>query len=388
MFSNYFNPISSEILELKNNAIPGTIGESISVFSDGNFPDFQKAEVAIFGINENRGLLCEESVSMNMDTVRKSLYSLYMGNWKIRILDLGDFKIGKELTDTYFAVTDLISNLISDGVVPIVIGGGQDLCYPIYKSYDSFNKGVNICAIDSKFDMISPNTLRLNSNNYLGNIIKEDPNHLNSFTNIGFQSYFVQKDEVHEMEKMFFETFRLGDFRQNIEEAEPYLRNSDLIIFDASSIKQSDSPGVVAPSPNGLFSHEACILSRYTGMSDRVSSFGIFEINSEKDINNQTSHLISQIIWYFLEGFSLRIGDFPTKKTISKNFKKYVVPLDEEDFQFIFYKSKLSGRWWISSVTSTEAPLNREVILPCSYKYYLDSVSGKIPARMMRMLKV
>jgi len=388
MFSNYFHPVSSEILKLKNNSISGTIGESISVFSEGNFPDFQKAEVAIFGINENRGVLCEDSVSMNMDKVRKSLYSLYMGNWKIRIIDLGDFKIGKEITDTYFAITDLISNLMSDGVVPIVIGGGQDLCYPIYKSYDSFNKGINICSIDSKFDMISPNTLRLNSNNYLGNIIKEDPNHLNSFTNIGFQSYFVQKDEVHEMEKMFFETFRLGDFRQNIEEAEPYLRNSDLIIFDASSIKQSDSPGVVAPSPNGLFSHEACILSRYTGMSERVSSFGIFEINSEKDINNQTSHLISQVIWYFLEGFSLRIGDFPTKKTISKNFKKYVVPLDEEDFQFIFYKSKLSGRWWISSVTSAETSLNREMILPCSYKDYLDSVSGKIPARMMRMLKV
>ncbi len=388
MFSNYFHPVSSEILKLKNNSISGTIGESISVFSEGNFPDFQKAEVAIFGINENRGVLCEDSVSMNMDKVRKSLYSLYMGNWKIRIIDLGDFKIGKEITDTYFAITDLISNLMSDGVVPIVIGGGQDLCYPIYKSYDSFNKGINICSIDSKFDMISPNTLRLNSNNYLGNIIKEDPNHLNSFTNIGFQSYFVQKDEVHEMEKMFFETFRLGDFRQNIEESEPYLRNSDLVIFDASSIKQSDSPGVVAPSPNGLFSHEACVLSRYIGMSDRVSSFGIFEIDSEKDINNQTSRLISQIIWYFLEGFSLRIGDFPTAKTISKNFKKYVVPLDEEDFQFIFYKSKLSGRWWISSAASSESAPKREIILPCSYKDYLDSVSGKIPARMMRILKV
>ncbi len=388
MFSNYFYPVSSEILELKKNSIPGTIGESISIFSEGNFPDFQKAEVAIFGVNENRGLLNEGGVSMNMDAIRKSLYNLYLGNWNIRILDLGDFKSGDELTDTYFAITDLISNLISDGVIPIVIGGGQDLCYPIYKSYDSFNKGINICSIDSKFDMISPNTLKLNSNNYLGNIIKEDPNHLNSFTNIGFQSYFVQKDEVHEMEKMFFETFRLGDFRQNIEESEPYLRNSDLVIFDASSIKQSDSPGVVAPSPNGLFSHEACVLSRYIGMSDRVSSFGIFEIDSEKDINNQTSRLISQIIWYFLEGFSLRIGDFPTAKTISKNFKKYVVPLDEEDFQFIFYKSKLSGRWWISSAASSESAPKREIILPCSYKDYLDSVSGKIPARMMRILKV
>ena len=388
MFSNYFHPVSSEILELKKNSTPGTIGESISIFSEGNFPDFQKAEVAIFGVNENRGLLNGGGVSMNMDAIRKSLYNLYLGNWNIRILDLGDFKSGDELTDTYFAITDLISNLISDGVIPIVIGGGQDLCYPIYKSYDSFNKGINICSIDSKFDMISPNTLKLNSNNYLGNIIKEDPNHLNSFTNIGFQSYFVQKDEVHEMEKMFFETFRLGDFRQNIEESEPYLRNSDLVIFDASSIKQSDSPGVVAPSPNGLFSHEACVLSRYIGMSDRVSSFGIFEIDSEKDINNQTSRLISQIIWYFLEGFSLRIGDFPTAKTISKNFKKYVVPLDEEDFQFIFYKSKLSGRWWISSAASSESAPKREIILPCSYKDYLDSVSGKIPARMMRILKV
>lgn len=388
MFSNYFYPVSSKILEIKKNSIPGTIGESISVFSEDSFPDFQKAEVAIFGINENRGLLQNKSASMNMDAVRDNFYSLYLGNWNIRILDLGDFKIGDELTDTYFAVTDLISNLISNGVVPIVIGGGQDLCYPIYKSYDSFNKGINICSIDSKFDMISPNTLRINSNNYLGNIIKEDPNHLNSFTNIGFQSYFVHKDEAHEMEKMLFETFRLGDFRQNMEEAEPYLRNSDLVTFDASSIKQSDAPGVVAPSPNGLFSHEACILSRYTGMSDRVSSFGIFEINSKNDFNNQTSHLIAQVIWYFLEGFSLRVGDFPNKKTISKNFKKYVVPFDEEDFQFIFYKSKLSGRWWMSSATSNEKTTIGEIILPCSYKDYLDSVSGKIPTRMMRMLKV
>ena len=388
MFSNYFNPVSSEILDLKEKLSPGTIGESIVVFSGGNFPDFQKAEVAIFGVNENRGILNKHSISMNMDSIRKSLYSLYTGNWKLRIIDLGDMKIGDEIKDTYFAITDLISNLISEGVLPIMIGGGQDLCYPIYKSYDSFNRGINICSIDSKFDMITPNELKLNSSNYLGHIIKEDPNHLNSFTNVGFQSYFVQNDEVHEMEKMFFETFRLGDFRKNIEEAEPFLRNSDLISFDLSSVKQSDAPAVVSPSPNGLFSHEACILSRYSGMSDRVSSFGIFEINNESDLNNQTSNLISQILWYFLEGFSLRIGDYPSKKTILKNFTKYVVPLDDEDFQFIFYKSKLSGRWWISSSTSQIPKSNREIILPCSYQDYIDSVEGKIPSRMMRMLKV
>ena len=45
MFSNYFYPVSSEILKFKENSIPGTIGESISVFSEGHFPDFQKAEI-------------------------------------------------------------------------------------------------------------------------------------------------------------------------------------------------------------------------------------------------------------------------------------------------------------------------------------------------------
>ena len=333
-------------------------------------------------------MLFEADFNLDMDAIRESFYALYVGNWNLRILDLGDLILGEDLSDTYFAISDLISNLISDGVVPIIIGGGQDLCYPIYKSYDSFNKGINICSIDSKFDMISPNNLKLNSTNYLGAIIKEDPNHLNSFTNVGYQTYFVQNDEVHEMEKMLFETFRLGDFRKNIVESEPYLRNSDLITFDLSSIKESDAPGVVFPSPNGFFSNEACVLSRYSGMSDRVSSFGIFEINSLKDRNNQTSRLVSQIIWYFLEGFSLRAGDFPTKKTIKKNFNKYVVPIEGEDFIFVFYKSKLSGRWWISSQTSQIENSSKEIILPCSYKDYLDSVSGKIPARMMRILKV
>ena len=138
-------------------------------------------------------MLNEADFNLDMDAIRESFYSLYVGNWKLRILDLGDLKLGEEIKDTYFAITDLISNLISDGVLPIMIGGGQDLCYPIYKSYDSFNKGINICSIDSKFDMITPNELKLNSSNYLGAIIKEDPNHLNQLYKCWFSDLFCSK---------------------------------------------------------------------------------------------------------------------------------------------------------------------------------------------------
>ena len=47
MFSNYFNPLSNDVLKFKERSKPGTIGDSITTYTEGNFPDFQKAEVAI-----------------------------------------------------------------------------------------------------------------------------------------------------------------------------------------------------------------------------------------------------------------------------------------------------------------------------------------------------
>ena len=119
---------------------------------------------------------------------------------------------------------------------------------------------------------------------------------------------------------MLFESFRLGDLRENIKEAEPYLRNADIVSLDLCSIKQGDAPGTTDPSPNGLEAHHICIISRYAGMSDRVSSLGIFELDLSKDLHSQTTNLISQIIWYFLEGFSLRVSDYPNSKTINNDF--------------------------------------------------------------------
>ena len=374
-------------MEIKDKSGSGTIGRAISVFDGEVFPDLENSEIAIFGVNDSRGTgLLDVDIKMNV--FRKCFYQLYMGSWDFKMIDLGDFKIGENIADTYFGLTDLISNLISIGVLPIILGGGHDLCYAVYKAYESFNKGVNIASIDSKFDLISEQLNKLNSRNFLGYIVKESPNHLNNYINIGFQKYFVHKDEAHEMDKMFFETLRLGAFRSNIENSEPYLRNSDIITFDMSSIRQADAPSVVSPNPNGFFAHEACALSRYAGMSDRSSTFGLFELNCAHEKNHQTSKLAAEIIWHFLEGYSLRIGDFPTEKKIATNFKKYLVPIDQGDYQFVFYKSKLSGRWWISSLTDSQKDIGKENIVPCSFQDYLDAVDGKIPPRITRLLRL
>jgi arginase family enzyme len=57
-----------------------------------------------------------------------------------------------------------------------------------------------------------------------------------------------------------------------IEETEPILRSSHLMMFDLNSLRLSDAPGTSNKSPNGLYAEEACQIIRYAGLSNRISS--------------------------------------------------------------------------------------------------------------------
>ena len=59
--------------------------------------------------------------------------------------------------------------------------------------------------------------------------------------------------------------------------------------------------------PNGIDSRSICALSRYSGISDRVSFFGIYEISSTPMMDQ----LLAQIVWYFIEGVYYRFNEYP-----------------------------------------------------------------------------
>ena len=106
------------------------------------------------------------------------------------------------------------------------------------------------------------------------------------------------------------------------------------------------------------------------------------------DNRNQTINLIAQIIWYFLEGFSLRVNDSPSINNINVKYQKYIIPIKDSELQFIFYKSKDTGRWWFySSMEFHEETNYRERLIACSYEDYLNTISGDIPKRIYRILK-
>ena len=370
---DFLSPVDNEILEYTNGLSSQHMGSKIAFHTDKDFPDLDKIKIAIIGVPENRGdnSSFEEA---NLDFIRKEFYGLFPGNWQSSIADLGDILPGNSIEDTFFALQKVVSRLLKKEIIPIIIGGSQDLIYPLYRAYDTLEQMVNLVSIDSKFDFGKQED-RFSTNSYMSKIIVDEPNNLFNYCNIGYQTYFNSQEEIDLIEKLYFDCYRLGEITNNIALAEPVLRDADLVNIDLNSVKSSDSGNFTNFIPNGFNGKEICSLARYAGISDKVSCFSVFNHNNSR----QESVLIAQIIWYFIEGFNFRSNEYPFG--VKELYSKYIVPLEEQEL--VFYKSNKTERWWIEIpfFSTTHNKMKKNTLLPCSHDEYLIACNQEIPER-------
>ncbi len=369
---DFLKPLDNEILEINKGLSSQQLGSKVVFHTEKNFPDLNKIKIAIIGVLENRGDK-NKTTQVNLQAIRKELYGLYPGNWEVSIADLGDILAGNTNEDTYFALKKVASSLIKKKIIPIVIGGSQDLTYALYRAYDDLEQMVNLVSIDNKFDF-GKESDTVSADSYLTKIIINEPNNLFNFSNIGFQTYYNSQEEIDLIDKLFFEAYRLGEVSNTLSIAEPVFRDADIVSLDLTSVKSSDSGNINPFTPNGFNGKEICALSRYAGISDKVSLFGIFNHNS----SHQESVLMAQIIWYFIEGVHYRSNEYPFGS--KENYIKYIIPMEEE---LIFYKSNKTDRWWIEIpfISTTNNKLKKNTLLPCSYEEYLSACNQEIPER-------
>lgn len=370
---DFLEPLNDGILKFIGSLSSQELGSKIVLHTQDQFPDISKINIAIVGVLEDRrnaGSIHE----VNLTSIRKKLYSMFPGNWDASIADLGDILAGDSVEDTYFAVKKVTSTLIKNKVIPIVLGGSQDLTYALYRAYDDLEQMVNMVAVDNKFDFGKENE-SVSANSYLTQIIINEPNNLFNYCNIGYQTYYNSQEEIDLIEKLFFDAYRLGEISNNIALAEPVFRDADLVSIDLNSVKSSASANMVSFEPNGFNGKEICSLARYAGISDKVSSFGVFNHNSTVS----EAPMVAQIVWYFIEGYHYRSKEYPFGSRT--NYLKYIVPLEEEEL--VFYKSDKTERWWIEIPFETNGhnKLKRNTLLPCSYDEYLSACNQELPER-------
>ena len=377
--SHYFEPIDMAVVDYRSEEFRPMLGDSVAAYTaEGAFPEWRNARLVLMGVCEDRASVDGRGAAAAPDHIRRKLYRLAKPHTDLKLVDLGNIAAGIEVRDTYFALIEVLQQLLEEGRTVVILGGSDDLVFPIYKAYEVLGRVINIAAIDSRFNLEGGDTI--NSANYLQHIIMQQPNYLFDYVNLGYQTYFVGQEMVQLMEELKFSTRRLGELLSNLELAEPLVRYSDVVTVDVSAVRQSDAPAAAAPSPHGLYGEQLCQLARYAGMSDKTSCFGLFEMVPQRDRDEQTAHMLAHALWYFIEGFCYRLGDYPSRDP--QAYKRFSVQMNESGMEIVFYKSLKSDRWWMEvpceDLERKERYLSHTLI-PCSYADYQHAMENEIP---------
>jgi arginase family enzyme len=381
--NDYFNPVSLEGPDFESLHGHAGFPHNIAIHTE-NTPvkEISRYKIALLGVPEGRNSPNVGSLK-GPDMIRAQLYRLAKIPGKSKIIDLGNMKQGATFSDTMAGLTDILSLLLSENIFPVIIGGSSALVPAIDRAISHFISDYTLTAVDPRIDF-SNEKKEPDSFNYLNTIINNHKSTFFHYVNIGYQTYLNDQQVLNRFLKRKSDLLRVGDVRQAIHLTEPHFRDSDVAIFDISAVRQSDAPGTFLPSPNGFYGEEICLLSRYAGISDELKVFGLFDVNPEFDVRDQTSGLAAQILWFFLEGFSQKLYETPVLNiSNSGRFIKYHVRVTDLEDDLIFVKSSLTDRWWLELPVETD----QNIYVACSHEDYLKANHNEVPDRWVRAME-
>ncbi|MFN8322766.1 MAG: hypothetical protein U0T74_08925 [Chitinophagales bacterium] len=87
------------------------------------------------------------------------------------------------------------------------------------------------------------------------------------------------------------------------------------------------------------------------------------------------------MIWYFIEGFYSRVGDYPI--TLDEHLK-FTIHLEDTDHELIFWRSKKTDRWWMELPFGDKEKFARHQLVPCSKRDYDLACEQELPDRWMK----
>lgn len=364
---DFLSPLNRNEISSDSGYKEGQIGKQIKLY-DESFPDLDEADIVIVGCTEQRGaaLLHQSTAPF---TIRSEFYNLYHWHNDVKLADVGDVKIGNAPADTYAALKMVVHDLTDAGKTVVVLGGSNDLALAQYHAFADDKKAIDAVGVDALIDINLDSPFR--ADNFLMELLTMEPNYMRHYNHIGFQSYYVHPRMLETMDKLRFDCFRVGAVKEHIEEMEPVIRNCSLMAFDVSAIANAFAPANHI-TPNGLNGEEACTLMQYAGMSPNMQSIGIYGYRPERDVENLTAKQISQMLWYFMDGFSRNKRE--AKLEDRSAFNEYYTALAE--VETVFLQSKKTGRWWMQ--------LPDKKFIACSYKDYLAASTNEMPERWLR----
>lgn len=365
---DFLDPVNIREISNDEEYKDGQVGNLISLYEE-DLPDLSAADLILVGCREERGARRSKNIISGPDCIRRQFYRLFHWHSDLRIVDVGNIRSGASLNDSYAALRTVVSELTALGKTVIILGGSHDLSLAQYQGYVNRKKLIEVTCVDALVDINIDSPLK--SENFLMEMLTDEPNYIHHYNHIAFQSYYVHPNMLETMDKLRFDCFRVGKVKEHIDEMEPVLRNSNMLSFDISAIAHHYAPSNHV-SPNGLSGEEACALMRFAGLSPNINSVGIYGYIPEKDEHDLAAKQISQMLWYLIDGRSK--GRREATLSDKEYFNEYHTAFAE--VQTTFLQSKKTNRWWMQ--------LPDQKYIACSYNDYLLASSNEVPERWLR----
>ncbi len=380
--TDYFDPVSLPRPMVRNVHAKDEFGKRLVIHTpDTPVTKVEGFDMALMGVPEERNSRNKGSLEAP-DHIRRKLYSLARIRNAINIIDLGNMRPGNAPSDTLFGIRDIVFHLLENNVIPVIMGGTQDITLGCHEALMKYRGRVRLLTVDARLDM-DKGEKETTSDTWLEKIMTEDSGKT-GYVNLGHQEYLVSLADLDRLDRKGFHTWRLGKVRENIPYYEPYFRDAEIHSFDLAAVRQSDAPGTLNPSPNGFSGNEICQMALFSGLSDHISVFIVSEVNPRLDVRDQTTHLAAQMIWFFTHGLAQRMKESPDPA--GENFTRFIIELTGTDHKITFLKSNRTDRWWFLTPLPDKITGKQEWVA-CSYEDYLLAGKQEIPERWLNLLK-
>ena len=208
----FFSPIDESIYSVDYPA--NSFFKNIRAYTE-SMPDYKEAQLALFGVNEERGTATNQGTAQGADEIRKKLYQLKKGTGAYHIVDLGNLNLGIDLDETYVRISEVCRMLLENNVMPVILGGSHDLDYGQYRGYEDMQKLISFLNVDALLDLDDSKNAPA-CRQHVHKMLLHEPNYLFSYTHLAHQTYLVDSFSAAILEKLNFEAHRLGQMRTNL----------------------------------------------------------------------------------------------------------------------------------------------------------------------------
>lgn len=270
------------------------------------------------GVRRNGG---RPGAEKGPEAIRRFLYRLTPYDLETRssvppgfFFDAGDVHTGGSLEDIHQRLEEVVGEVCTAGLVPLVIGGGHDITYPALSGAAACYGTLGAFNFDPHLDVRPPEPER-NSGTSFRMLIDEGKLAPTRFVEFGIQPFANARTHLAWLEgkggnvqsldlirRIGLHDALKASLRLVVPNSTPFYGTLDL-----DAVRASDAPGVSATMPDGFSPEELLTTAHILGCHPHCIALDIAEMNPAYDIDNRTAKLAAHAVMRFVSGVLSRL---------------------------------------------------------------------------------